>query len=307
MARVDNSTACCCCTCISTGTLGLIESMGKFDGVVEPGLVCFNPFTQAVAGRVSLRVTQLSVDAPTKSKDNVVVTLTIVVQYRVLPEKVEEAFYKMSNPPAQIRSFVTNVVRGQVPLHTLDEIFVLRDELQDEVKKELDAMLEKYGFVLVAALICDIVPAFGVRDAMNQINTNARLKVAQAHRSEAEKYEIVKAAEADAEAKRLSGVGMAEQRKAAISGLQVSVENFQNNVPGMSAKDVMSLLLMNQYFDCIKDIAEAGGKGANTVFVPNSGGNSVAEGVISASVASRGAAAAAAGAGAPGQAMNRRR
>ena len=254
MARVDNSSTCCCCTCISTGTLGLVETLGKFEDVAEPGLLCFNPFTQSVAGRVSLRVTQLSVDVPTKSKDNVVVSLKIVVQYRVLPQKVEEAFYKMSNPMAQISSFVTNVVRGQAPLHTLDEIFVLRDELQDEVKKELDLKLEMYGFVLVAALICDIVPAFGVRDAMNQINTNARLKIAQQHRSEAEA-----------------------------------------NVPGMTAKDVMSLLLMNQYFDCVKDIAEAGGKGANTIFVPNSGGNSVAEGVIAAGAAGRGGQAQPAG------------
>jgi regulator of protease activity HflC (stomatin/prohibitin superfamily) len=295
MARVDNSSTCCCCTCISTGTLGLVETLGKFEDVAEPGLLCFNPFTQSVAGRVSLRVTQLSVDVPTKSKDNVVVSLKIVVQYRVLPQKVEEAFYKMSNPMAQISSFVTNVVRGQAPLHTLDEIFVLRDELQDEVKKELDLKLEMYGFVLVAALICDIVPAFGVRDAMNQINTNARLKIAQQHRSEAEKYEVVKAAEAEAEAKRLSGVGMAEQRKAAILGLQSSVTDFQANVPGMTAKDVMSLLLMNQYFDCVKDIAEAGGKGANTIFVPNSGGNSVAEGVIAAGAAGRGGQAQPAG------------
>jgi len=286
--QTNNDTSCFCCTCISTGTLGLMENLGKFEEVVEPGLICFNPCTHAVAGRVSLRVQQLSVDAPTKSKDNVVVTLTVVVQYRVLPQKVEDAFYKMSNPPAQIRSFVTNVIRGQVPQHTLDEIFLLRDELQNEVKKELDAMLEKYGFVLVAALICDIVPAFGVRDAMNQINTNARLKIAQQHKSEADKYEIVKAAEADAEAKRLSGVGMAEQRKAAIMGLQTSVSDFQANVPGMTAKDVMSLLLMNQYFDCVKDIAEAGGKGANTIFVPHSGSNSVAEGVIAAGAAGSG-------------------
>ena len=274
------------CSCISTGTLGLIENMGKFSHVAEPGLVCYNPCTSAIAGRVSLRVTQLSVDVPTKSKDNVVVSLTIVVQYRVLPDKVEDAYYKMTNPQAQIRSYVTNVVRGQAPLHTLDEIFVLRDELQNEVKKELDAMLETYGFVLVAALICDIVPAKGVRDAMNMINTNARLKIAQQHKSDAEKYEIVKTAEAEAEAKRLSGVGMAEQRKAAILGLQTSVADFQAKVPGMSAKDVMSLLLMNQYFDCVKDVAEGGGRGAHTIFVPgNSTGDSVAEGVMAANAA----------------------
>jgi regulator of protease activity HflC (stomatin/prohibitin superfamily) len=277
----------CCCTCISTGTLGIVENLGKFSHVQEPGLFCFNPCTENVTGRVSLRVKQLSVNVPTKSRDNVVVTLEIVVQYRVLPDKVEDAFYKMSNPEGQISSYITNVVRGQVPLHNLDEIFLLRDELQDEVKKELDAMLERYGFVLVAALICDIRPADAVRNAMNQINTNARLKIATQHKSEAEKYEIVKAAEAEAEAKRLSGVGMAEQRKAAILGLQSSVADFQDKVPDMTAKDIMSLLLMNQYFDCVKDIAEAGGRGANTVFLPGNPHEST-EGLMAAQAGTAG-------------------
>lgn len=277
---------CGCFACIPTAQLGLVENLGKFDRVAEPGLNMLNPCTESMAGRVSLRVTSLAVEVPTKSCDNVVVTLRIVVQYRVLAEKVEDAFYRFSNPAGQISSYVVNVVRGQVPQHNLDEIFTLRDELQDEVKKELDSQLDKYGFIIVAALICDIVPARNVKEAMNQINTNARLKIAQSHKSEAEKYEIVKNAEADAEAKRLSGVGVAEMRKAAIMGLQSSVTNFQANVPEMSAKDIMSLLLMNQYFDCIKDIAEQG-NGASTVFMPKASSNEVAEGMLSANAALR--------------------
>jgi hypothetical protein len=123
---------------------------------------------------------------------------------------------------------------------------------------------------------------------MNQINTNARLKIAQQHQSEAEKYEIVKAAEAEAEAKRLSGVGMAEQRKAAILGLQTSVADFQHKVPDMTAKDIMALLLMNQYFDCVKDIAEAGGRGANTIFLPGTQSEGITESVMAANAASQG-------------------
>jgi len=224
---------------------------------------------------------QLPVSIPTKSLDNVAVTIKLDIMYRVVPAKVEDAFYKFSEPKKQIASFVTNVVRGQVPQHNLDDIFLLRDELQKSVKEELDHLLDKYGFVLVAALISDVRPADSVRDAMNQINTNARLKVAQMHRSEADKYIIIKAAEADAEAKRLSGVGVAEQRKAAIMGLQTSVSDFRTRVPGMAPKDILSLLLMNQYFDCIKDISEAKG-GSNTVFLPNSGANSTTEGVMAA-------------------------
>ena len=273
-----NDMNCGCCVCIPTSTLGIIEELGKFAYVAQPGLSCLNPCTQSLSGRVSLRVTPIGVDCPTKTKDNVVVSVTVVVQYRVLPNKVEDAFYRFSNPAGQISSYVTNVIRGQVPQHTLDELFLQRDEMQIVLKRELDVQLEKFGFVIVAALICDINPARNVQDAMNQINTNARLKIAQQHKSEAEKYEVVKAAEADAEAKRLSGVGLAEQRKAAILGLQSSVESFSEKVPEMTQKDIMSLLLMNQYFDAIKDIAESGK--ATTIFTARGMDTAVAEGML---------------------------
>ena len=74
---------------------------------------------------------------------------------------------------------------------------------------------------------------------------------------EAQKIAVVKEAEAEAEAKRLSGVGLAEQRKAIVAGLQSSVEMFRQGVPGLSNDDVMSLLLLNQYFDTLKDVARA--------------------------------------------------
>lgn len=269
---------CGCCFCVSTATLGIVESLGKFAYIAEPGLTCLNPCTEQLSGRVSLRVTPIGVDCPSKTKDNVVVSVSVVVQYRVLPNKVTDAFYRFSNPSGQISSYVTNVIRGQVPQHTLDELFLQRDEMQVVLKEELDSQLEKFGFVIVAALICDINPARNVQDAMNQINTNARLKIAQQHKSEAEKYEVVKAAEADAEAKRLSGVGLAEQRKAAILGLQSSVEDFQSNVPDMTSKDIMSLLLMNQYFDAVKDIAESGK--ATTIFTSQGQDTAMAESML---------------------------
>lgn len=65
-------------------------------------------------------------------------------------------------------------------------------------------------------LITDIDPDKRVKDAMNEINASKRLKYAVAERAEGDKILQVKSAEAEAEAKYLSGVGVAKQRKAIV-------------------------------------------------------------------------------------------
>ena len=79
---------CCCVACISTGEMGIIERMGKFERIADPGMNCFcYPFTQ-MTGRVSTRVQQLNVTTETKTKDNVSITLQIAVQYRIINEVI---------------------------------------------------------------------------------------------------------------------------------------------------------------------------------------------------------------------------
>lgn len=78
--------------------------------------------------------------------------------------------------------------------------------------------------------------------------------MAAAEKAEAEKILQVKAAEAEAESKYLSGMGIARQRKAIVEGLRDTVSVFAHDVDGTGPKDVMDLLLLTQYFDMIKEI-----------------------------------------------------
>jgi regulator of protease activity HflC (stomatin/prohibitin superfamily) len=103
---------------------------------------------------------------------------------------------------------------------------------------------------------------------MNEINEQQRLQVAAQAKGEAEKIIIVKRAEAEAESKKLQGEGTANQRKAIIDGLSHSLEDFQKNVNGASAQDVMDLILMIQYFDTLKEIG-ANNK-SSTILLPHS-------------------------------------
>ena len=79
---------------------------------------------------------------------------------------------------------------------------------------------------------------------------------------------MVKKAEAEAESKALQGQGIANQRKAIIEGLQVSIEQFQKVVDGASSKDVMQLVMVTQYFDTLKSIGES--DKTNTLFLSHS-------------------------------------
>jgi len=255
---------------VRTAEVAVITRFGKFLRVADPGLNWKRPFFDSVAGIVSLRVNQITLTMETKTKDNVFVTIPISVQNRVRPEKVYDAYYKLSDPVAQIKSYVEQVILGHVPGMTLDEVFASQSSIAAAVKLELDADMSAFGYEIVNVLVTDIVPDAKVKSAMNDINAAQREQVAANARGEAEKILVVKKAEAEAESKALQGQGIANQRRAIIEGLQLSIEQFQKVVEGASAKEVMQLVMVTQYFDTLKSIGES--DRTNTLFLSHSPG-----------------------------------
>lgn len=251
-------------------TAAVIERFGKFVRVAGAGLNFKIPFIDRVAGTLSLRVEQLDVKVETKTKDNVFVHVLVSVQYFVHREKVYEAFYKLSNSAGQITSYVFDVVRARVPKVDLDKVFETKDDIADAVKSELSQTMEDFGYGIQKALVTDIDPAAKVKEAMNEINAAQRQRVAANEKGEAEKTLKIKAAEAEAESKKLQGQGIAGQRKAIIEGLRESVDAFKESVEGATAQDVMQLVLLTQYFDTLKEIG-ASAK-SNTILIPHSPG-----------------------------------
>ena len=255
---------------VDTAQVAIITRFGKFLRIADPGLNWKWPFVDSVAAKMSLRVNQITLTMETKTKDNVFVTIPISVQNRVRPEKAFDAYYKLSNPVAQIQSYVEQVILGHVPGMTLDEVFASQSGIALAVKQELDADMAGFGYEIVNVLVTDIVPDAKVKSAMNDINAAQREQVAATARGEAEKILVVKKAEAEAASKALQGQGIANQRKAIIDGLQGSIEQFQKVVGGTSTSEVMQLVLVTQYFDTIKSIGEM--DKTNTLFLSHSPG-----------------------------------
>merc|ERR1719409_135987 len=128
--------------------------------------------------------------------------------------------------------------------------------------------MNDYGYSISKALVTDLSPDYKVKQAMNEINAQKRLRAAANEKAEAEKIIHVKAAEADAESKYLSGVGVARQRQAIVNGLRDSIIDFSGEIAGTTPKDVMDLLLLTQYFDMLKDVGSSG-SGGKTLFLPH--------------------------------------
>ena len=242
---------------VATAQVAVITRFGAFKHVAEPGLNWKVPFIDRVAGRVSLRVNQITLTMETKTKDNVFVTIPISVQNRVKPDSVFDAFYKLADPEAQIQSYVEQVILGHVPSMTLDEVFASQAGIAAAVKQELDSDMSGFGYEIVNVLVTDIVPDQKVKSAMNDINAAQREQVAANARGEAE-------------SKALQGQGIANQRKAIIQGLQTSIESFRTVVGGSSTSEVMQLVLVTQYFDTLKSISE--NDKTNTLFLSHSPG-----------------------------------
>ena len=247
-------------------TAAIIERFGRFIGVRQPGLRIKIPIIDRIAGRISLRVLQLDVIVETKTKDDVFTKLKISVQYKVITDKVWEAFYKLDSPQDQITSYVFDVVRAVVPKMKLDDVFEKKDEIANAVKGELNDAMGNYGYDIIRALVTDIDPAVEVKTSMNRINASEREKVAAQYEGDAARILIVEKAKAEAESKRLQGQGIADQRREIARGLEESVDVL-NNV-GINSQEASALIVVTQHYDTLQSIGEE--TNSNLILLPNS-------------------------------------
>src|SRR5277367_4195590 len=184
---------------VETAQVAIVQRLGKFARVAGPGLNWKTPYLETVVRRLSMKVQQFDVQVETKTEDNVFVQIPVSIQYKIIPEGVEAAFYKLSDPVKQIESMVYNVVLGHVPKMKLDDTFLNQADIASDLRDNLDASMKEYGYSIVKVLISDIVPDQKVKAAMNDINAAQREREATVSRAETNKLLLVKQAEAEAE------------------------------------------------------------------------------------------------------------
>lgn len=233
----------------------IIERLGKFNRVASAGIHFMIPLIEHRAAIMDMRILQLENTIVTKTKDDTFVSLSVAVQYRIDKTRVYEAFYELSDPKDQIRSYIEDSVRNSVPDITLDQTFSQKDEIALQVKSLLQEKMTQFGYTIISTLITDIQPDQAVVNAMNSINEAQRRRQAAKELAEAEKITVVTKAEAQRDEMRLHGEGVAQQRKAIIDGLMQSVADLRDT--GLNSQQIMSVILANQYIDVLNGFADS--------------------------------------------------
>ena len=229
----------------------VVERFGRYLKIAGPGLNVIIPGIDRKAGTISHRVRELEIKVESKTKDDVFVDLLIAVQFFV-PETVEAvkaAFYKLTNPQAQISSYVFDTVRALVPDMPVDHVFAEKDKIALAVKERLQETMTQFGYTIMQTLVNDIQPDPTVKEAMNKVNASARLREAAKNEAEAQKIRVIAAAEAEARAKELQGVGIARQRLAIANGLKESVAACSE--AGISPEEATKMVLLTQHYDTV--------------------------------------------------------
>lgn len=247
-------------------TAAVVERFGRFQSIRQSGLQVKIPVVDRISGRLSLKIQQLDVIVETKTKDDVFVKLKVSVQYKVIKDKVYEAFYKLDYPHDQITSYVFDVVRAEVPKMRLDDVFERKDDIAIAVKAELNDAMINYGYDIIKTLVTDIDPDPQVKSAMNRINASEREKIAAQYEGDAARILIVEKAKAEAESKRLQGQGIADQRREIARGLEESVEVL--NKVGINSQEASALIVVTQHYDTLQSIGEE--TNSNLILLPNS-------------------------------------
>lgn len=265
----------------------IIERFGRFQKIAQPGLQWKVPFIDRKVATSDLRIQQLDLNVETKTKDNVFVMIAVSVQYQVNPSKVFDSHYKLSDHRRQMTSYVFDTIRASVPKMTLDEAFARKDDIAQDVATTIGEEMSSFGFNIVKTLIADVNPDEKVKSAMNDINAAQRKRVAAQELAQADKIKVVTDAEARAEAKRLEGVGMSNQRQAIIKGFAESLESLEDK--NVNPEQIVQIILFSQYLDTLSTMGE---HGSNSIMLPSGPGgmsdlyNQIQTGVLTGNAAS---------------------
>jgi regulator of protease activity HflC (stomatin/prohibitin superfamily) len=251
---------------VPTQEAAVVARFGKFSHIARPGLNFKRPFVDSVE-LVRLATYQLDDTIETKTKDNVFVTLPVSCQWQVgsSDQAIQDYHYKLTNNE-QISSYLSNILLGHIPDMDLDTLFTSQQQVSDKASAELELQMSKFGVEITKVMITDIQPDAGVVKAMNSINEQTRLAVANKAQGDAEYILKVRQAEADAEVKRQEGLGVANERKAIADGWADSIDKIKGSTD-LSDNDATFLLLFTNWTDMMQKVG--GSDNTTMVFMPS--------------------------------------
>ncbi|MSR90873.1 SPFH domain-containing protein [Inconstantimicrobium porci] len=219
---------------VTTGNVLVVERLGQFHKVFEPGWHFMIPFIDFVRKRVSTK--QQIIDIPPQNvitKDNVNISIDNVIFYKVV--NARDAVYNIENYMEGIRYATITNMRNIVGEMTLDEVLSGRDRINSKLLSIVDEITDAYGIKLLSVEIKNILPPKEIQEAMEKqmkAERNKRATILEAEgakQSEIAKAEGIKQskilqAEAEKEANIRKAEGAREAQLLEAQGKAAAIE-----------------------------------------------------------------------------------
>ncbi|WP_369899960.1 SPFH domain-containing protein [Bacillus manliponensis] len=260
--------------------VGVVERLGKFQRVMQPGLNILIPIIDRVRIYHDLRIQQTNVP-PQKviTRDNVQVEIDTIIFYQIVDPEL--ATYGISNYEYGVRNITSATMRQIIGNMELDETLSGREKISTEIRLALDEATEKWGVRIERVEVVDINPPKDVQEAMEKqmkAERNKRAIILEAEaarqdkvlRAEGEKQSKILIAEGDKEARIREAEGLRQAKELEAEGEAKAIETIakaeQNRIELLNAANLDERVLAYKSFESLAEVAKGP---ANKVFIPS--------------------------------------
>jgi prepilin-type processing-associated H-X9-DG protein len=254
---------------VAQGTVAVTTVFGKYKRILRPGLTVVIPLFERTFRRISIQNRSIELQFQAITQDQANVYFSAMILYRTFDdqeEAIKNVAFKFISEKDLLTALVRSVegsTRGYVAIKRQAEILSLRREITEEVKEQLDTILESWGYHLIDVQLNDITFDQVITQSMAQVVASNNLKAAATNEGDALLIRRTKEAEAagtavriEAEAERtaaqLRGQGVALFREEVARGLAQAARELEDN------RIDSSLILFSMWTEAIRHVAENG-------------------------------------------------
>jgi regulator of protease activity HflC (stomatin/prohibitin superfamily) len=257
----------------------VVERLGRFHSILEPGLNLIIPFLDRVAYTHSLK--EVPLDVPEQvciTKDNTQLAVDGILYYQVTDPRL--ASYGSANYVAAISQLAQTTLRSVIGKMELDKSFESREDINRHIVAELDEAGRNWGIKVLRYEIKSITPPESILRAMQAQITAEREKRALIAKSEGERQQAINVADGGRQSSILESEG---QKQAAINKAQgeatairviaeanaAAVRAVAEAIADKGGMDAANLKVATLYIEAFGNLA----KTSNTLILPASAGD----------------------------------
>ncbi|MFQ6405847.1 SPFH domain-containing protein [Methylophilus sp. 'Pure River'] len=235
---------------VPQGEEWVVERLGKFAGILTPGLHVINPVLSTVSYKVTTK--DIILDVPEQeviTRDNAVILANAVAFIKVT--NIERAVYGIENFREAMRNMVQTSLRSIIGGMDLNHALTSRDRIKAELKEAIADEALDWGLTVKSVEIQDIKPSANMQDAMERQAAAERERVAVVTEAEGAKQSLILNAEARLEAARKDAEAQMVGAKASAEAIKMITEAVKEN--NASA----TFLLGDRYIQSLQKMADS--------------------------------------------------